>query len=330
MAAAAAALAMGVDARRGRGRACAGFEGVPHRLERVGELDGVLYVNDSKATNVAAAAAAILSFDGGVHAILGGSSKGESFEELADAGRRALRGLLPDRRDRRRARARSRAGLGGGRRAAPLRAASPTPSRAAARDAAPGEVVLLAPACASFDAYRDYEERGEHFRALVEALRMKRAESWPPVGPRRACRGAADRVLAAADGDALPGRLRRGHGLQRQLDDVAARRRRRQRLLPQAHRRSSASLGLLAMRILAVRGVQVIHRLTPVLLVVSIVLLVLVLVPGVGIEVNGAKRWLGAGLFQIQPSEIAKLALVLHGADAARDAAEDDAVDPAR
>ena len=72
--------------------------------------------------------------------------------------------------------------------------------------------------------------------------------------------------------------------------------------------------GLLAMRILAVRGVQVIHRLTPMLLMVSIVLLVLVLIPGVGIEVNGAKRWLGAGLFQIQPSEIAKLALVLHGA----------------
>jgi cell division protein FtsW len=72
--------------------------------------------------------------------------------------------------------------------------------------------------------------------------------------------------------------------------------------------------GLIAMRILAVRGVTVIYRLTPLIMAVSIGLLVLVLVPGIGIEVNGAKRWLGAGLFQVQPSEIAKVALVLHGA----------------
>ena len=72
--------------------------------------------------------------------------------------------------------------------------------------------------------------------------------------------------------------------------------------------------GLLAMRVLAVRGVTIVYRLTPVIMAVSIALLLLVLVPGIGIEVNGAKRWLGAGLFQIQPSEIAKVALVLHGA----------------
>jgi cell division protein FtsW len=74
------------------------------------------------------------------------------------------------------------------------------------------------------------------------------------------------------------------------------------------------AFGLIAMRILAVRGVGLIYRLTPAIMAVSIALLLLVLVPGIGIEVNGAKRWLGAGLFQIQPSEIAKVALVLHGA----------------
>jgi cell division protein FtsW len=72
--------------------------------------------------------------------------------------------------------------------------------------------------------------------------------------------------------------------------------------------------GLVVMRVLAVRGVQIIHRVTPLILAASFVLLVAVLIPGVGVEVNGSSRWIGAGLFQIQPSEIAKLALVLHGA----------------
>ena len=67
------------------------FAGVAHRLERVAEIDGVVYVNDSKATNAAAAAAAIRSFDGGVRAILGGSLKGGDFAEPRRAGRRALR-----------------------------------------------------------------------------------------------------------------------------------------------------------------------------------------------------------------------------------------------
>ena len=58
------------------------FAGVPHRLEPVAEIDGVRFVNDSKATNVASAAVGIRAFDGGVHAILGGSDKGEPFAPL--------------------------------------------------------------------------------------------------------------------------------------------------------------------------------------------------------------------------------------------------------
>jgi cell division protein FtsW len=72
--------------------------------------------------------------------------------------------------------------------------------------------------------------------------------------------------------------------------------------------------GLLLMRVLSLHGARVVRALTPTILVVSIGLLVVVLMPGIGVQANGAQRWIGAGLFQIQPSEIAKLALVLYGA----------------
>jgi UDP-N-acetylmuramoylalanine--D-glutamate ligase len=126
-------------------------------------------VNDSKATNVAAATAALRSFDGGVRAILGGSLKGDDFRELAEpVGERCAACYLVGEaasaleRDLEPARA---AGVEL-RRCEDLAAATHT----AHADAEPGEVVLLSPACASFDAYRDFEERGEHFRTLVAEL----------------------------------------------------------------------------------------------------------------------------------------------------------------
>jgi cell division protein FtsW len=73
-------------------------------------------------------------------------------------------------------------------------------------------------------------------------------------------------------------------------------------------------VGLVVMRILAIRGVQVIRGLTPAILVIGFAGCVLVLMPGFGVEVNGAKRWIGAGMFQIQPSEVLKVALILYGA----------------
>jgi UDP-N-acetylmuramoylalanine--D-glutamate ligase len=168
MAAAAAALAMGLE-RDPVSEGLRTFAGVPHRLERVAERGGVLYVNDSKATNVAAASAALRSFDGGVRAILGGSLKGGSFTELVEpVSERCvacyLIGDAAESLEQDLGRARD-AGV-------ELRRCEGLADavRAAASDARPGEVVMLAPACASFDAYRDFEQRGEHFRSLVKGL----------------------------------------------------------------------------------------------------------------------------------------------------------------
>ncbi len=157
-------------ARAGRGgdgrglRRSPAFPGVRHRLEEVATRDGVLYVNDSKATNVAAAIVGIEAFHGGVHAILGGSIKGGGFRGLRDAVAARCRAcyLVGEAADR------LAEDLEG---TAPLHRCGDL-DRAfaeAARAAAPGEVVLLSPACASYDQYRDYEERGDHFRALALA-----------------------------------------------------------------------------------------------------------------------------------------------------------------
>ncbi len=168
-AAAAAALELGIERDAVR-EGIVSFAGVPHRLEVVTELRGVTYVNDSKATNVAAAVKAIEAFGGGVHAILGGSSKGEAFEPLAApvAERCAACYLIGETAaeiERALAPAAERAGIEL-RRCDDLAAAVGAASAAAS----PGQVVLLAPACASFDAFRDYAERGDRFRHLIEEL----------------------------------------------------------------------------------------------------------------------------------------------------------------
>ncbi len=74
------------------------------------------------------------------------------------------------------------------------------------------------------------------------------------------------------------------------------------------------AVGLILLKFLASRGVSLVRGLTPLILAGSFFLCFIVLIPGVGIEVNGAKRWLGAGMFQIQPSEVMKVALILYGA----------------
>ena len=75
-----------------------------------------------------------------------------------------------------------------------------------------------------------------------------------------------------------------------------------------------AAIGLLAMRVASVRGVAVARAMTPILVAAGLILLVAVMLPGIGQTVNGSQRWIGAGLLQFQPSELAKVALVLYGA----------------
>ena len=161
MGASAAALASGVPADA-VARGLRTFTGVPHRLEEVGTVGGVLYVNDSKATNVASAVRGIEAFQGGVHAILGGSLKGGGFEGLRGAVAERCRAcyLIGEAAER------LENDLAG---AAPLRRCGDLERAVAAASAtaSPGDIVLLSPACASYDQFRDYEERGERFRALV-------------------------------------------------------------------------------------------------------------------------------------------------------------------
>jgi UDP-N-acetylmuramoylalanine--D-glutamate ligase len=159
-AATAAARSLGVPDER-IADALRSFPGVPHRLEEVRELNGVRYVNDSKATNVAAALRGLAAYaDEPVHLILGGSRKGEDFAPLAAAIGPTVRSvhLIGETADE-------------------LAQVIPRAERdgdlataLASIEARPGEVVLLSPACASYDQFRDFEERGEEFRRLVQNL----------------------------------------------------------------------------------------------------------------------------------------------------------------
>ncbi len=143
------------------------FAGVPHRLELVRELDGVRWVNDSKATNPEAAEKALGAYPPGLRVILGGSRKGTPFGGLAARAREAgvsCAYLIGESADEI-AEALAREGVRF-RHSRDLEHAVAD----AREDAERGEVVLLSPACASYDQFDNFEERGARFRELVEAL----------------------------------------------------------------------------------------------------------------------------------------------------------------
>lgn len=176
MAAAAVALALGIESET-VGEALATFEGLSHRLQFVGEVDGVRFFNDSKATNPHAALRALSAFPGPLIVIMGGRNKGLSFEGLASAlGERGNAGDI-------------RAVYLIGEAAQELEDALVEVSARLETRVFPaleevfsdlptiverGDVVLFSPACASFDRYSDYKERGRHYQIMVDSYRERR------------------------------------------------------------------------------------------------------------------------------------------------------------
>jgi UDP-N-acetylmuramoylalanine--D-glutamate ligase len=168
LAAATAARLAGVSTESIR-RGLATFEPLPHRTERVAEAHGVRWVNDSKATNVAAASSAISGLEGTLLVLLGGKDKGEDFSMLVTALSKADARVLAF-------------GQAGPRIFRALDGQVPVElldmgfdevMEAAAQRAVPGTTVLLSPACSSYDMFANYEERGARFTALAKAMSAK-------------------------------------------------------------------------------------------------------------------------------------------------------------
>ena len=144
-------------------RGLASFKGLPHRMERVGTRGGVAFINDSKATNPESTAPALAAFQH-VHWILGGQAKTDDLDACAPSFGHVMRAYT--------------IGEAGPRFAAILKPRMPVDEsgtleaavKSAAANAVAGETVLLSPACASFDQFRDFEDRGDQFRALVGGL----------------------------------------------------------------------------------------------------------------------------------------------------------------
>jgi UDP-N-acetylmuramoylalanine--D-glutamate ligase len=147
-------------------RAVENFQAVEHRLEFVASINGVEFYNDSKATNVDATEKAIAAFDGGIHLILGGKDKGAPYTGLAPLLRERVRAVYT-------------IGAAAAKIESQLRGIVSIHScvtldkavSAAAEAARPGEIVLLAPACSSYDQFENYEHRGRTFKELVDQRR---------------------------------------------------------------------------------------------------------------------------------------------------------------
>jgi UDP-N-acetylmuramoylalanine--D-glutamate ligase len=154
------------------GKAVSSFKAVEHRLEYVATVGGVEYYNDSKATNVDATIKALESFPGNIHLILGGKDKGSDYSVLNDLLRQRVKWVYTIGA----AAAKIESQIKGVADIVHAEALENAVKRAA-RAAQPGDVVLLAPACASFDQFENYEHRGRVFKDAVGALAAEKART---------------------------------------------------------------------------------------------------------------------------------------------------------
>ena len=145
------------------------FRAVEHRLELVATVEGVEFYNDSKATNVDATMKAVASFEGGIHLILGGKDKDSDYGLMSDLLKERVKvvytiGSAAEKIERQ---------LHGVVKMVAAETIQVAVSRAA-KAAVAGDVVLLAPACSSFDQFENYEHRGQVFRQLVDELKLSK------------------------------------------------------------------------------------------------------------------------------------------------------------
>jgi len=164
LAAATAAKIIGIPNSR-IAQVMSSFIGVEHRLERVQEINGVTFYNDSKATNVEAVKVALDSFNSSIHLILGGKDKGGEFSQLLPCAQNKVKEIVVY-------------GQAGEKISTALRGAVKLEQVSSLREAVeichlravPGDIVLLSPGCASFDQFTNFEERGNIFKSLVKDL----------------------------------------------------------------------------------------------------------------------------------------------------------------
>ncbi len=179
LAAAAVARLCGVSSQA-IARAVATFQGVAHRLELVATVGGVAYYNDSIATTPQRTLAALRAFQEPIILLLGGRDKNLPLEELAEEALRRCRAVVAFGESGPKLEAALREAAARGQGAAAILKVDGLSEavEAAQAMARPGDVVLLSPACTSFDAYQNFEERGQHFRELVGRLAREEMVAW--------------------------------------------------------------------------------------------------------------------------------------------------------
>jgi len=190
------------------------FPGLPHRMEEVGRTGRVIFINDSKATNADSTERALLSFDGGIFWILGGRPKEGGIASLEPLFTRVDKAYLIGAATERFAATLTKGGVAY-ERSGELDVALAHAARDACASCAQERVVLLSPACASYDQFKNFEERGDRFRALAQAL-ISQAQADGATSPLEAEANATASpspfVAEEPAPDLIRGGLRAGEG----------------------------------------------------------------------------------------------------------------------